>query len=43
LSFDISVHNYPEHVQSSRGLEDLVKSLLPEKQEWESPVQPQLA
>jgi len=43
LSFDISVHNYPEQVQSSRELEDLVKSLLPEKQEWESPVQPQLA
>jgi GGDEF domain-containing protein len=43
LSFDISVHNYPEHVQSSHELEDLVKSLLPEKQEWESPVQPQLA
>lgn len=38
LSFEISVHNYPEHVQSSHELEDIVKSLLPENQKWELPV-----
>lgn len=38
LTFDISVHNYPEHVQSSHELEDIVKSLLPENQKWELPV-----
>ena len=41
LSFDIGVHNYPENVQSSHELEDIVKSLLPEKQKWELPAQPQ--
>jgi GGDEF domain-containing protein len=41
LSIDITVHNYPEHVQSSHELEDIVKSLLPEKQKWELPVQAQ--
>jgi GGDEF domain-containing protein len=41
IAFDISVHNYPEHVQSSHQLEDIVKSLLPEKQKWELPVQAQ--
>jgi GGDEF domain-containing protein len=34
LAFDITVHNYPEHVKSSHELEDIVKSLLPEKEEW---------
>lgn len=43
LSFDISVHNYPENVQSSHELEDIVKSLLPAGQKWESPVEPQPA
>lgn len=38
ISFDISVHNYPEHVQSSHELEDIVKSLLPDNQKWELPV-----
>jgi GGDEF domain-containing protein len=33
-AFDISVHNYPEHVRSSHELEDIVKSLLPEKEDW---------
>lgn len=37
ISFDIAVHNYPEHVQSSHELEDIVKSLLPEGQTWELP------
>ncbi len=41
LSLDISVHNYPEHVQSSHELEDIVKSLLPEKQILEQPVEAQ--
>ncbi len=41
LSLDISVHNFPEHVQSSHELEDIVKSLLPDKQKWELPVEAQ--
>jgi len=41
ISFEVSVHNYPEHVQSLHELEDIVKSLLPEKQNWELPVAPQ--
>jgi GGDEF domain-containing protein len=36
--FDISVHNCPEHVKSAHELEDIVKSLLPEKKEWPEPV-----
>jgi len=32
-SFDTSVHNYPEHVNSSHELEAIVKSLLPAKEE----------
>ena len=43
LSLDISVHNFPEHVQSSHELEDIVKSLLPEKKKWELPVEAQPA
>jgi GGDEF domain-containing protein len=35
--FDITVHNYPEHVQSSHELEDIVKSLLPEQEQWDAP------
>lgn len=38
LSFDITAHNYPEHVQSSHELEDIVKSLLPEQERWDKPV-----
>ncbi len=38
LAFDITTHNYPEHVSSSHELEDIVKSLLPEQDEWTSPV-----
>jgi GGDEF domain-containing protein len=41
LSFDITVHNYPEHVRSSHEMEDIVKSLLPEKQKWEVPAEAQ--
>lgn len=37
-AFEISAHNYPEHVNSAHELEDIVKSLLPEQHEWETPV-----
>jgi len=37
LTFDLSAHNYPDHVKSSHELEDIVKSLLPEEKEWEAP------
>lgn len=37
-AFDISVHNYPEHVTSAHELEDIVKSLLPSQDEWEATV-----
>jgi GGDEF domain-containing protein len=43
LAFEIGVHNYPEHVRSSHELEDIVKSLLPAKQEWEVPAETQPA
>jgi GGDEF domain-containing protein len=36
-TFDTSVHNYPEHVQSSHELEDIVKSMLPAKEEYTAP------
>jgi GGDEF domain-containing protein len=32
--FEITVHNYPEHAQSSHELEDIVKFLLPSQDEW---------
>jgi len=38
LSFDITAHNYPEHVKSEHELEDIVKSLLPEQETWDVPV-----
>jgi len=38
LSFDITAHNYPDHVKSSHELEDIVKSLLPSQDEWAAPV-----
>jgi hypothetical protein len=38
ITFEISVHNYPEHVRSSHELEDIVKSLLPDNQKSELPV-----
>ena len=37
FSFATAVHNYPEHVQSSHELEDIVKSLVPEKEQWAVP------
>ena len=33
-TFELSAHNYPDHVKSSHELEDIVKSMLPEKEEW---------
>ena len=36
-TFEASVHNYPENVQSSHELEDIVKSLLPEKEDYAIP------
>jgi GGDEF domain-containing protein len=33
-SFDLTAHNYPDHVKSSHELEDIVKSMLPEKEAW---------
>ena len=37
-AFDITAHNYPEHVKSAHELEDIVKSLLPEQETWGAPV-----
>src|SRR5438309_5099893 len=34
VSFDITAHNYPEHVKSAHELEDIVKSLLLEQDEF---------
>ena len=36
-TFETSVHNYPEHAQSSHELEDIVKSVLPAKEEYAVP------
>jgi len=33
--FDLTAHNYPAHVHSSHELEDIVKSLLPEQEDWD--------
>src|SRR2546423_6762575 len=33
-TFEVTVHNYPDDVQSSHELEDIVKSLLPEKEDY---------
>ena len=38
-TFDLAAYNYPEHVKSSHELEDIVKSMLPEKEEWELPAE----
>jgi hypothetical protein len=35
LTFDISVYNYPEDVQSAHELEEIVKGMLPEGHEWD--------
>jgi len=38
-TFDLSAHNYPDHVKSSHELEDIVKSMLPENRNWEVPAE----
>jgi GGDEF domain-containing protein len=38
-TFDLTAHNYPDHVKSSHELEDIVKSMLPEKEEWDVPAE----
>jgi len=38
-TFDLSAHNYPDHVKSSHELEDIVKSMLPEKESWDVPAE----
>jgi GGDEF domain-containing protein len=35
--FELTAHNYPDHVKSSHELEDIVKSMLPEKEGWDVP------
>ncbi len=37
LIFELTAHNYPDHVKSSHELEDIVKSLLPEETEKKWP------
>jgi GGDEF domain-containing protein len=37
--FELTAHNYPDHVKSSHELEDIVKSMLSEKEEWDVPVE----
>jgi len=36
-SFDLSAHNYPDHVESEHELEDIVKSLLSDSETWPAP------
>jgi GGDEF domain-containing protein len=36
-TFDTSVHNYPDDAQSAHELEDIVKSMLPAKEEYSAP------
>jgi len=38
-TFELAAHNYPEHVKSAHELEDIVKSMLPEKTEWDVPAE----
>lgn len=38
-TFDLTAHNYPEHVKSSHELEDIVKSMMPEQEEWPAPAE----
>jgi GGDEF domain-containing protein len=38
-TFDLTSHNYPEHVKSSHEFEDIVKSALPEQEEWRVPTE----
>jgi len=36
-TFEINTYNYPQDAQSAHELEDLVKSLLPQQEEWNAP------
>ena len=36
-AFDITPHNYPQDVSSAHELEDIVKSQLPQQEEWDAP------
>ncbi len=36
-SFELTSHNYPDQVKSSHELEDIVKSMMPEHEEWQVP------
>jgi GGDEF domain-containing protein len=38
-TFDLSAHNYPDHVKSEHEFEDIVKSMLPEKEDWRVPAE----
>jgi hypothetical protein len=38
LACDITVYNYPEHVQSAHEIEEIVRGMLPENKEWELPI-----
>jgi GGDEF domain-containing protein len=38
-TFDLTTHNYPDNVKSCHELEEIVKSLLPEKEEWNVPAE----
>lgn len=38
-TFDLTAHNYPDHVKSAHELEDIVRSILPEKEEWDVPAE----
>ncbi len=38
-TFDLSVHNYPDHVKSEHELEDIVRSMQPEKEGWDVPAE----
>lgn len=38
-TFDLSAHNFPDHVKSEHEMEDIVKGLLPESEEWRTPAE----
>ena len=38
-TFDLSAYNYPDQVKSEHELEDIVKSMLPENEEWDVPAE----
>jgi hypothetical protein len=38
-TFELNAYNYPDHVKSAHELEDIVKSMLPEGEEWDVPAE----